>query len=159
MRRSRQEITDHRIIEEILSGSELCRLGFVDGDKAYVLPFNYGYKDNCIYIHCAKEGKKLELIRRNNQVCIEIDQSFNIEKHEKACRWSMRYRSLIGYGKVVIITDGLRKKQGLDIIMRHNGAGEETDLNYESREIDSIVILEIRIAEITGKQSGNWNEN
>jgi uncharacterized protein len=157
MRRSNQEITDRRIIEEILSDSGLCRLGFVDGDRAYVLPFNYGYKDNCIYIHCAVEGKKLELIRKNNQVCIEIDQSLKIEKHEKACRWSMKYRSVIAYGKVIIVTDESKKKNGLDIIMRHNGAGEETDLNYGNHEINSIVILEIRILEITGKQSGNWN--
>jgi uncharacterized protein len=157
MRRSHQEIKDHRIIEEILEGSELCRLGFVDADRAYVVPFNYGYKDNCIYIHCAAEGKKIELIKKNDQVCIEIDQPFKIEKHDKACSWSMKYRSLIGYGKVIIITDALKKKQGLDIIMRHNGAGEETDLNYDTHEIDSLVILEIQILEITGKQSGNWN--
>jgi uncharacterized protein len=157
MRRSHQEIKDHRIIEEILEGSELCRLGFVDTDRAYVVPFNYGYKDNCIYIHCAAEGKKIELIKKNDQVCIEIDQPFKIEKHDKACSWSMKYRSLIGYGKVIIITDALKKKQGLDIIMRHNGAGEETDLNYDTHEIDSLVILEIQILEITGKQSGNWN--
>jgi uncharacterized protein len=157
MRRSNQEIKDPGIIEEILKGSELCRLGFVDIDKAYVLPFNYGYKDNCIYIHCATEGKKLELIRTNNVVCIEIDQSLKIEKHKKACNWSMKYRSLIGYGKVIIITDALKKKHGLDIIMKHNGAGEETDLNYDSHEIDSLIVLEIQILEITGKQSGNWN--
>ncbi len=68
MRKKNQEIADPKIIEEILKESEICRLAMMDGDKPYILPFNYGYKDNCIYIHCAKEGKKIDLLRKNGEV-------------------------------------------------------------------------------------------
>lgn len=57
------EIKDPKIIEEILSDSEICRIAMMDGDKPYILPFNYGYKHKAIYIHCAREGKKIEHLK------------------------------------------------------------------------------------------------
>jgi len=156
MKKFKQEIKDRATIEEILTTSEICRLGFMDKDKPYILPFNYGYQDNCLYIHCSNEGKKIDLIQQNNHVCIEIEQSAKIEKYEKACKWTTTFRSLIGYGFVEIINDYERKRQGLDIIMRHNGANSSHDLNYERNQINSMSILKIEITEMTGKQSSNW---
>jgi len=158
MRRVQQEIKDKSIIDKILSTSEICRLGFIDNYRAYILPFNYGYQDGFIYIHCAREGKKIDLIRKNNLVCIEIEQIAKIERYEKACKWETRYRSLTGYGKIEIITDYEQKRKGLDVIMKHNGADASHDLNYEKSKVDSILILKVEITELTGKQSGNWNE-
>ena len=158
MRKLNQEIKDIAVLEEILSTSEICRLGFMDTNRPYILPFNYGYQDNHIYIHCANEGKKIDLIKQNNQVCIEIEQSDKIEKHEKACKWTTRYRSLIGYGLVEIITDYKLKSQCLDIIIRHNGANSSHSLNYEKNKVDSMSILKIKITEMTGKQSINWGK-
>jgi len=158
MRRVKQEISGRAIIDKVLSSSEICRLGFMDNDRPYILPFNYGYQDNCIYIHCANEGKKIDLIKKNNNVCIEIEQIARIERYEKACKWATRYRSLIGYGTVEIITDYEQKRKGLDVIMKHNGANETHDLNYEKNQVDSMSILKVKITEITGKQSSNWNE-
>ncbi len=159
MRRDLQEIKDKSIIDKILSTSEICRLGFIDSDRAYILPFNYGYQDGFIYIHCAREGKKIDLIKKNNLVCIEIEHIARIEKYDKACKWATTYRSVIGYGKVKIITDYEQKRAGLDVIMKHNGANSSHDLNYEKSKVDQILILKIEITELTGKQSGNWNEN
>ena len=158
MRRVKQEITAKRIIEEILSSSEICRLGFMDKDRAYILPFNYGYQEGYIYIHCAKEGKKIDLIKKNNLVCIEIEQIGKIERYEKACKWATVYRSVIGYGNVEIITDYYQKRKGLDVIMKHNGADSSNDLNYEKSQVDLMLILKVEITEMTGKQSSKWNE-
>ena len=158
MRRVKQEITDKRIIDEILSTSEICRLGFIDNNRAYILPFNYGYQEGFIYIHCAKEGKKIDLIMKNNLVCIEIEQIGKIELYEKACKWATVYRSLIGYGYVEIITDYEQKRKGLDVIMKHNGADSSNDLNYEKSQVDLMLLLKVEITEMTGKQSSKWNE-
>jgi uncharacterized protein len=157
MRRVKQEITDKKTIDEILSTSEICRLGFIDNNRPYILPFNYGYYDGYIYIHCAKEGKKIDLIKKNNLVCIEIEQTAKIERYEKACKWATTYRSVIGYGKVEIITDYEQKRKGLDVIMKHNGSNSSHDLNYEKSKVDSMALLKVEITEMTGKQSGNWN--
>ena len=156
MRKKNQEITDKRILEEILAGSEICRIAMLDHDKPYILPFNYGYKDRFIYIHSAPEGKKIELLRKNNSVCFEIEQTAGIIKHEKPCKWATRYRSVVGYGAIEIITDHEEKKKGLDIIMEQYGRHQ--DLEYAISQVNNIVILKLNITELTGKQSDNWNE-
>ena len=61
MRRLDKEIKDSDVIQEILQNSEICRLGLVDGNEAYIVPVNYGYKDGVIYMHSAPNGRKMEI--------------------------------------------------------------------------------------------------
>lgn len=156
MRKINQEITDKTIIEEILSQSKICRIAMVDEGQAYLLPFNYGYKNNCIYIHSANSGKKLDVLRANPQVCFEMEQQAELVKSEKACNWATIYRSVVGYGKVEILTDFTEKQRALEIIMAHNGAPELID--FEARQVESIFILKLPIEKFTAKQSGNWEK-
>jgi nitroimidazol reductase NimA-like FMN-containing flavoprotein (pyridoxamine 5'-phosphate oxidase superfamily) len=154
MRRKKQEITDKEIIKEILSKSIICRLGLIDGGRSYIVPVNYGYSDNTIYIHSASEGKKIELLKLNNNVCFEIEYHSEIIKKEKACDWNTKYRSVIGYGSIEIITDEEEKKQGLDFIMKQHGSKDNNV--YKNSSLKNMVILKLNIEEITGKQSGEW---
>jgi len=155
MQKSRQEIKDNKIIGEILGSSEICRLAFMDGNRPYILPFNYGYRDNCIFIHCAREGRKIELLKENNQVCFEVEQHAEIIHSDKACRWTTRYRSVVGYGYVDIVDDFEEKCRGLDVIMKHNGARHKPD--YEKKNVDNMLLLRLNITEISGKQSDSRN--
>ncbi len=82
MRKANQEITDPEIIEEILGGAEICRIAMADGDVPYLLPFNYGYRDRCIYIHSAPSGKKIDLLKKNGSVCFEVEQMARIIPRE-----------------------------------------------------------------------------
>jgi ribosomal-protein-alanine N-acetyltransferase len=157
MRKKNQEITDAIIIEEILLTSRICRIAMMDDGLPYIIPFNYGYRDNCIYIHSATEGKKIGLLRKNSRICFEIEQTAAIIKHEKACKWATFYRSIVGYGDVEIITNFDQKQRALEIIMAHNGA--TGTIEFDKKQVDSIVILKLKIDKITGKQSGNWNKH
>jgi nitroimidazol reductase NimA-like FMN-containing flavoprotein (pyridoxamine 5'-phosphate oxidase superfamily) len=157
MRKQNQEIKDKSIIEQILANSEICRIAMIDNDKPYILPFNYGYKNNCIYIHSAPEGKKMDLLKKNNKVCFEIEQKAEIVKNDKLCKWTTNYRSVVGYGEVEIITEHKQKKNGLDIIMAHYGM--QKNVEYEEKQIESIIIIKLNITKITGKQSSNWIED
>jgi len=105
MRKANQEITDPKVKEGILAQSNICRIAMNDAEAPYILPFNYGYRDNCIYIHSAAEGKKIDLIKNNSKVCFEIEEEAEIVKHEKACNWATTYKSIVGYGKMNIIND------------------------------------------------------
>jgi len=156
MRRKQKEITDKGIIENILSKSEVCRIAIMDGDKPYIVPLNYGYYNNAIYIHSAPLGKKIDLLKINNKICFEIEYLAEIIKRELPCDWGTKYRSVIGYGTVEIITDFEEKKKGLDIIMAHYGKPDNNV--YKEKEVNFIVILKINIEEITGKQLGHWDE-
>ena len=156
MRKDNQEIKDPLIIEEILKLSRICRIGMADEGKPYILPFNYGYRNRTIYIHCAPEGKKIDIIKQSPEVCFEIEQTSDIIKNETACNWATLYRSVVGYGNIEIVHDFDEKLEGLNIIMAHNGG---PDINkFEPKQVDAILILKLNIETITGKQSGNWEK-
>lgn len=154
MRKVNQEITDKTIIEEILKTATICRLGLIDYLKPYILPVNYGYKDGFIYIHSAPEGKKIEILKKNNLVCFEIEGTTKTISHETPCKWSERYQSIIGYGTVEFITDFEAKAKALEIIMHQHGASGIQI--FEKKQVEFVVILKLKIDELTAKQSSNW---
>lgn len=155
MRKANQEITDKSVLEEILKQAQICRLAMIDNGIPYILPFNFGYHENCIYIHSAPAGKKIDIIKINPLVCFEVEQKAEIITDEIACKWSTLYRSVVGYGNVEIVTDFKEKIRGLEIIMKQHGAAGKQE--FDTKEVEFIVILKLSISTITGKQSGNWN--
>ena len=155
MRKQNQEIKDKKVLEEIVSGAQICRVAMTDGDRPYLIPFNYGYRDGCIYIHSSPEGRKIDLLRQNNLVCFEIEDTVRIIESEKACGWTTLYRSVVGYGTVEIVTGDPGKQQGLEIIMAQHGAPDL--VVFEPKHMQRMVILKITISSMTGKQSSNWN--
>jgi len=72
MRRKDREITTLGEIEQVIRKAIVCHLGLVDNNEAYVVPVNFGYERNAIYFHSALEGRKVNVIRRNDKVCFEL---------------------------------------------------------------------------------------
>ena len=156
MRKSKQEIRDPKILEKILSGALICRVAMMDGALPYILPFNYGYQDGSLYIHSAPEGKKIDLLKQNKQVCFEMEDAVEIIKGEQACDWTTRYRSLVGYGTVEILSDDESKQNGLEVIMAQHGAPDLVDFN--PKNMNRMVILKLTITSLSGKQSSPWEK-
>jgi nitroimidazol reductase NimA-like FMN-containing flavoprotein (pyridoxamine 5'-phosphate oxidase superfamily) len=157
MRKAKQEITNQEELEEILKAALICRVAMMDGERPYILPFNYGFSEGCLYIHSAPEGKKMDLLVRNPEVCFEVEDSTEITTGEKACDWSTRYRSVVGYGRVEILSDEKSKQQGLEVIMARHGAPELIEFNPGNMK--RMVILKLTIRIMTGKKSSNWNQD
>ena len=64
MHKENREVTDKYHIEAIFKLSIVCRVAFNNTPAPYIIPMNYGYHENKLYIHTANEGFKLELIKR-----------------------------------------------------------------------------------------------
>ncbi len=151
MRREDKQIRDIAAIEDVLSKAVVCRLGLCEGDRPYVVPLCFGYKDDVLYFHCGPEGKKLEILKKNNNVCFEIDIDCEVIKADKSCDWGMKYKSVIGFGKAVFVENIESKRKGLDVIMRQYSGGS---FEYPVKAVEDIVVVKIEIESMTGKQSG-----
>jgi nitroimidazol reductase NimA-like FMN-containing flavoprotein (pyridoxamine 5'-phosphate oxidase superfamily) len=116
-----------------------------------VVPVCFGYKDNALYIHCGPEGKKLEIIRKNNNVCFEVDIDDKLIKTERPCRWGFNYKSVIGFGKAVLVEDAEGKRKALDVIIQQFSADT---FEYPEEIIRKTTIIKVEIESMTGKQSG-----
>jgi nitroimidazol reductase NimA-like FMN-containing flavoprotein (pyridoxamine 5'-phosphate oxidase superfamily) len=152
MRQKEKEITNIPEIEAIIQKAEVCRLGLAVDNTPYIVPVFFGYENNCLYIHCAKEGRKLDMIRQNNTVCFEMEVDTKITRRDKtACQWSSAYRSVIGYGKAFILENPEEKKQALDVIMRHYSG--KTSFEYKKKAVEEVAIIKIVVDHMSGKKS------
>ena len=152
MRRLDKEIKDPKVLLEILNGSQVCRIGFAIDNVPHIVPVNFGYSDNTLYIHSATEGSKIDMIAKNNYVCFEMELYDEVIKAKKSCGWTTKYRSIIGWGKIEIVKEKDRKVEGLDIIMAKYGRTENNE--YTDVMLEKTVLLVLSIDHFTGKQSG-----
>ena len=150
MRRKEREITERDAIEEIIRQSFVCRLAMSEDNIPYIVPLCFGYQDNTLYFHTAREGKKLPILEKNNRVCFEFDILHEVTRSKEPCRWGMRYVSVIGTGTTSFIKDFESKRRALDIIMEHY-AGKS--FVYKEEAIHNAVIIQLEIEHITGKKS------
>ena len=119
MIRKDREITEKEQIEGIIKKATVCRVAFCHDNQPYLAPFNFGYENNCLYFHSARDGRKIDMIRGNNNVCFEFDIGHKMNRKGLACEWSFSYQSVIGFGKASIIDNPLEKRHGLEVIMTH----------------------------------------
>ena len=152
MRRKEKKITELKEIEAVIQKASVCRLGMAVDGMPYVVPVNFGYENNSIYVHCARDGRKLDMLRKNNLVCFEIDDNGTLTpKAGDPCNWGTSYKSIIGYGNAEFLEDEQEKKEGLDIIMRHYS--DEETFTYKKNSVAAVVIIKITITSLSGKES------
>ncbi len=146
MRNKKKEVTDKKIIEAILKEAIWCQLAMSDGDQPYIVPLNYGYHENSLYIHCAPEGMKLDFIRKNPKVAFNV----TLDAEYLEGKLTMRYRSVNGTGVASIIEDEEGKRQALNHLTAHFGAEPH---NHSAESLKTIVMIKVEIVSTTCKIS------
>ncbi len=131
-------------IHSIIKKCKVCYIGMVDGDTPYVLPFNYGFCNGVIYFHSGPDGKKFDVLTRNNKVCIAFscDHELKIVNQEVACSYSMKYRSVLLHGKIEMVEDFREKEKALNIIME-NYTGRN-DFSYNSPAVNNVRVFRVK---------------
>jgi len=145
-------ITDWSCLEEVLRRAQVLRLGFVDEGGPYVVPVCFGYEDGAVYFHGSPLGRKMDAVRAGGRVCFETEVDVEPVPADEACRWGMRYRSVIGFGRPYVIEDVAEKRRALDIIMAHYSEGEWT---YPEESLARVAVVRIDIEEMTGRSAGH----
>lgn len=151
MRRSDREIKSRDEIENIINSSNVLRMAMSKNNIPYILPFNYGYDGEKIYIHSAKEGKKIDYIKSNPNVAFEISKDIEIIKD----KLTTYYKSIVGFGKAYIVENSEEKKYALDIIMKQHGI---EPFDYK-KCFENTKIIKIEIENITGKKNSSNNNS
>ncbi|WP_292391719.1 pyridoxamine 5'-phosphate oxidase family protein [Methanosarcina sp. UBA5] len=149
---SKDLIQDQQQIEDILSKAKFLRLALLDSDTSYIIPMAFGYKDNKIYLHCSREGKKIDILSRNSRVAFEADSEAEIITTEDICKYNVRYRSVVGNGQARFVEDYNEKVEGLTVLSEHYG--KKGPFEFEEWKVNRLCIVKIEIEEMTGKQHG-----
>lgn len=154
MRRKDREITDFSKIIDIMKSCDCCRLGFVDNNEAYIVPMNFGYditgEQIVLYFHCAKEGRKIDLIPIQSVVTFEMDTKHKLVEGKLACEFAYLYQCIMGMGALDIVSNEDEKIYGLKKIMAHYSAEERWMFN--EKIVDMINVLKLSIKTMSCKE-------
>ena len=149
MRRFKQQISEDEC-KEVLKNEPRGVLALVGDDGyPYAIPLNHWYseKDNKLYFHCAKEGKKLDSIRKCDKVsfCV-MDKGYRNEGE-----WALNIKSVVAFGKMRIVEDEEKKKE-ICINLTRKFTDDEDFLEHElTNAFPRVCCLEIEIEHMTGK--------
>ena len=90
MRRKDREISGRENILAIVNKCEYMTLALCDGGEPYAVTVNFGVleKEGKLFLcfHCAKEGKKLDIIEKNNRVAFAMTAQYETVKNDLACK-------------------------------------------------------------------------
>lgn len=152
MRRKDREIKEFEEIVKVMEKCEICRLALHDEEYPYILPLNFGMQMEegkiVLYFHGAEEGKKYELIARNNKAAFEMDCSTRLVTILEDGNCTMEYESVIGQGVVEILPED-EKERALDILMKHY---RKEDFPYNKAVIPRTTVFKLTVESCSGKR-------
>jgi len=147
-------ISDPEEIAAVINKCQVCHMSMVgpEGDP-YVLPMNFGYHDNIVYLHSSQHGKKMDILRNNPKVVLAFSSDYFLryQNEEVACSYSMKYRSILIYGEVEFIEDADAKKDAMNVVMRQYTG---KDFSYNMPAIREVCIYRVVPKSITGRAYG-----
>jgi len=154
MRRKDREVTDLGGIEEILLLCKTCHVAMVDNGSPYVVPLSYGYKILGgsvleLYFHSAHEGRKLDVLSRNNKVCFEMAYEGEPVYSETPCNSGYYFASVMGFGEAVFIEDIGEKCDALSVMFKHQSGG---DVAFTPEQASGVCVFKIVSTDFTGKR-------
>ncbi len=153
MRRAERAVTDLSRILAFLNACPVCRLGLVDEGRAYVVPLSFGFARQegklIFYFHSALEGRKIDLLRADSQVTLELDLAGEIHGKETGCSYTTTYFSLMGEGKVEFLDDPAQRELALRQLLAHYGV---TGLPLEESVLQKTAVFSVTLDQYTCKE-------
>ena len=153
MRRKDRDVTDINDILRIVDEAKTLCLGLFDTDYPYIVPLHYGYEyvdgKLVFYVHCAKEGYKLDLIKKEQHVCVELECNVNlVSGGESPCNYGSTFASVIARGIATIVDSEQEKIHGLHLLMKHQTGRHFT---FDRDMAESVVVIQIISDSFTAK--------
>jgi len=144
--------TDREKVETFMKKAVVARLAMCVDNKPYVVPVNFGIGEGVLYFHSGNKGTKVKILSENPFIAFEMDADVEVVRKDDACKWSMNYKSIVGSGKVIKLTDPDEKQKGLDRLMEHHAPGET--FPYQEKMLAVTNVYKIEIESLRYKESG-----
>lgn len=152
MRRRDREITEREEMLAVIERCDVCRLALNDEEYPYILPLNFGMQlengEAILYFHGALEGRKYDLIAKDNRASFEMDCGHELLTNEKNGNCTMTYESIIGRGRIEIVPEE-KKYEALGILMKHYHIEE---FPFNKAIIPQTVVFKLVVEQMTGKR-------
>lgn len=150
VRRKDREITDSNSLKKVLKSTKYVTIALCMENEPYLVSLSHGYDEtrNCLYFHCADEGKKLVYLNANNKVWGQAVQDYGVTNE---CDYA--YTSVHFKGIASIVDDLAEKKHGMKVMVHQLSSNPEEKLSkIKISKLASTNMLRIDISFMTGKK-------
>jgi len=154
----RLEIKSKEKIIEFLNQQETGRVSSIDKDGfPQIIPMNFVYANDAIYMHSHPKGEKLENISKNPKVGFEVDQSLEFlpsyfTSPTDASQADTLYISVVIKGKASLVSDPKEKTMALNELMKkYQPEGGYEKLIPDMRVIEEVAIIKVVPVTMRGK--------
>jgi nitroimidazol reductase NimA-like FMN-containing flavoprotein (pyridoxamine 5'-phosphate oxidase superfamily) len=150
VRRQDREITDPQTLKTVLKNTKYVTIALCMDNEPYLVSLSHGYDEtrNCLYFHCADEGKKLVYINANNRTWGQAVLDYGVTDE---CDYA--YTSVHFEGRVVMIEDLSEKQHAMEVMVRQLSANPEEKLSkIKPEKLAKTAMGRIDINYMTGKQ-------
>ena len=141
-------------IERIIRQCDVCNLAMVDLDnKPYVIPMNFGYAGDAVFLHSAQTGRKMDVLKKNPQVALSFstDHELRWQSEKVACSYSMKYRSVLVSGRVEFVEDMKEKAEALNVIMANY---TDREFSYNDPALKEVAVFKVVVEKMEGRAYG-----
>ncbi|MFW9802965.1 MAG: pyridoxamine 5'-phosphate oxidase family protein [Candidatus Thorarchaeota archaeon] len=153
IRRKEKEITETAEMIAILKQAKYITVAMCLDDEPYLATLSHGFdvENNCIYFHCAQEGKKIDILKQNNLVWGQAlkDDGYAIGKCDHL------YATTQFRGRVTFIIDENEKRHALRVMIDQleEAPNEVYAEQVTDKSVKRVGIGRIDIERMSGKRA------
>jgi len=149
MRRDEKQLSEKKAYD-ILKTNEYGILSTVgENGYPYGVPVNYIILNKKIYLHCAKEGHKLDNIRYSNKVSFSVVNKYELVPNN----FTSKYESVIVFGTANFVDKEIKREALKGFIDKFSPDFKQEGYKYVDKALDKTEIIEITIEDIKGKKN------
>jgi uncharacterized protein len=151
VRRREREITDRAEIDAILRDGRVMRLALSLNDEPFLVPLYYVYEGGAVYFHSARQGTKVEILGKNDRVCLEVGLGEEVIEAESPCDFEARHRTVIARGRAREVKDQEGRQRAISLIV---GKYAKKQLEVPAANLAATLVMRIELESIKGKSHG-----
>ena len=155
VRRKDREITDPDALKQVLKTTKYVTIALCMNNEPYLVSLSHGYDEtrNCLYFHCADEGRKIVYLNANNKVWGQAVLDYGVTDE---CDYA--YKSVHFKGTISLITDSKEKQHAMEVLVRQlSDTPDEKLAKIKTEKLAKTTMGKINITYTSGKQHQNPN--
>ncbi len=143
---------DRASINQILDEGFICHVGFAVDGQPFVIPTGYARAGDRLLIHGSQASRMLRTVGQGIDVCLTVTLIDGLVLARSAFHHSMNYRSVVVFGRAVLVDEREEKLTALRALSDHMIPGRWDDVREPSeRELQLTTVLSLPLDEASAK--------
>lgn len=155
VRGAKREMNDEESVYAILDAGFLCHVSFSHAGQPMMIPTAFGRKGDTLYLHGSAKNFMLNQILNGQTVCIAVTHLDGIVLARTLFDTSVNYRSVVLFGKAMLVESEEERMEGLKTITEHIIKGRWNEVRIgDENQLKATLVIKFNIDNASAKVRG-----